>query len=139
MAKQNTDKPHKSPSPMDEKAMAQETRKQKRLSQLGTDYPTCRLCLEDDWRCLEAHHLEGCAYGNTLVILCRYCHRKVTDDQKDHPSSVGVPPTTLERIGRFLLNLADLLGGIAHQLKAFGAHLIEQARATVHGTEPKTT
>jgi hypothetical protein len=53
-----------------------ERRRQKRLRALGTNTPRCASCGEDDPRCLERHHIEGQAYGATLAIVCRNCHRK---------------------------------------------------------------
>ncbi len=85
-----------------------------------------RTCGEDDWRCLERHHLAGRAYDGTTVILCRNCHRKQSDpsDNADAPSD----PPTLERIGRFLLGLAALFLMLAAKLKAFGEDLLAGSR-----------
>jgi 5-methylcytosine-specific restriction endonuclease McrA len=121
---------------MTEKEMRQETRKQQALSRLGTDNPRCCGCLMNDRRCLELHHLEGEAFGNTLVLLCRNCHRKVTDPQKDHPGKLGDPPRTNESIGHYLLGIADLFMLIAEKLIEFGEYLIEQAAIAVGGKRP---
>ena len=112
---------------MTETEMRQETRKQQARNRLGTDNPRCSGCLMNDWRCLELHHLQGEAFGNTLVLLCRNCHRKVTDPQKDHPGKLGDPPATTESIGHYLLGLADLFMLIAEKLVEFGEYLIGQA------------
>jgi hypothetical protein len=38
------------------------------------------------WRCLEVHHIAGRDFDNdATAILCRNCHRKLSDDLKDHP------------------------------------------------------
>jgi 5-methylcytosine-specific restriction endonuclease McrA len=113
---------------LSETEMRRETRRQKALDRLGTDHPCCRICGEDDLSCLELHHLEGEAFGATLIVLCRNCHRKVTDLQKDHLPQAGKRPTTDESIGHFLLGQADLFVLLAMKLKEFGEHLIERAR-----------
>ena len=113
---------------LSETEMRRETRRQKALDRLGTDHPNCRLCGEDDPFCQELHHLEGEAFGATHIVLCRNCHRKVTDLQKGHPPQIGKPPTTDERIGHFLLGQADLFFLLAMKLEEFGEHLIERTR-----------
>jgi hypothetical protein len=77
---------------------------------------------------MEVHHLEGKDFGKTLIVVCRNCHRKLTDAQKDHPPKFGETPTTLESIGHFLMGLADMLLMLAGKLWEFGEYLIEQAR-----------
>ena len=66
--------------------------------------------------------------AQTLVIVCRNCHRKLTDLQNDHPPHIGKRPTTDESMGHFLLGQADLFVLLAIKLKEFGEHLIERAR-----------
>jgi hypothetical protein len=85
-----------------------ERRRQKRLRALGTNTPRCALCGEDDPRCLERHHIEGQAYGSTLAVVCRNCHRKLSDTQHDHPKADDAEDGACAR-ARFLLGLADLL------------------------------
>lgn len=116
---------------LSETEMRRETRRQKALDRLGTDHPRCRICGQDDPACHELHHLEGEAFGETLIILCRNCHRKLSDPQKDHPPRFGDPPMTEESIGHFLLGLADMFVLLAMKLKDFGEHLIEQARGAM--------
>lgn len=114
---------------MDQAEMRRETRRQKALDRLGTDYPRCRACQEDDPCCLELHHLEGKDFGATMVILCRNCHRKLSDPQKDHPPRFGEPPANQESIAHFLIGLADLLTLLAMKLKEFGEYLIDEVRS----------
>lgn len=121
---------------MSEKELRMETRKQKALDRLGTDHPICAGCLGDDWRYMELHHLEGQAFGETLVIVCGNCHCILTDGQKDHPEPLGEPSPTDERFGRYLVNQADLSVLIAGKLKEIGEYLIERARAAMAGHEP---
>jgi hypothetical protein len=105
------------------------TRRQKAFERLGTDRPVCACCGEPAWQCMELHHLEGEQFGKTLIVVCRNCHRKLSDAQKDHPPKLGNPPTTIESIGHFLDGLADLLVLLARKLREFAAHLIEEARS----------
>ena len=121
---------------MSEKEMKRETRRQKAFDRLGTDHPMCACCPETDWRCMELHHLEGEDFGKTLIVVCRNCHRKLSDAQKDHPTKSGEPPTSTERIGHFLMGLADLFLLLAGKLWEFGQYLIEQARAETLKKEP---
>jgi hypothetical protein len=103
-----------------------ERRKRAAFRRLGTDEPRCVTCGEDDWRCLELHHVAGRAYSPITAIHCCNCHRK----QSDPSANRGAPadPPLLERIGRFLLGLAALLAMLADQLKAMGGQLLEAAR-----------
>ncbi len=85
-------------------SLALERRKQKALSRLDTDHPTCNLCSETDWRCLELHHVGQKAYDDLPVIVCRNCHRKASDLQADHPQPLPVEsPDRPECIGHTLL------------------------------------
>ena len=107
---------------------AKEIRKQKCFERLGSNHPVCIICGEADWRCLEEHHIAGKAYADDLAIICRNCHRKVSDDQKDHPKKLSVNPTQSEVIGRFLLGVADLFELIINQFRAYGNYLIKNSR-----------
>lgn len=111
-----------------EDELQQERRKQRALERLGSNDPRCLYCGEMDWRCLELHHIAGQAYGGECAIVCRNCHRKLSDTQKDHPPSmVGSEPVLLERIGHFLLGLADLLYMLVEKMREYGWILIEAA------------
>lgn len=111
---------------MDEQARNHERRKQAAFRRLGTDRPQCVGCGEDDWRCLERHHAAGRASDPETVILCRNCHRKLSDPS-DNAEAPAEPPL-LERIGRFLLGLAALFLLLAAKLKALGRELIDGAK-----------
>lgn len=113
---------------------AKETRKQNRLERLGSNNPACVLCGENDDRALELHHIAGKAYDDELVPVCRNCHRKLSDDQKDHPKQICKPPTNPEIIGHFLLGLADLFALLVEKLREFGNCLI-QAAQNIAGAE----
>lgn len=111
---------------------AKEARKQKRLETLGSNHPVCVACGEDSWQCLEQHHIAGQAYGDDLCNVCRNCHRKLSDNQHDHPKQLGKPPSTLESIGHFLIGLADLFAALVLRLREYGSSLIQSA-STVAG------
>lgn len=107
--------------------LAKERREQLRLEKLGTDNPVCGTCPERDWRCLELHHVADYGRDDLTVIVCRNCHRKLSDDQKDHPAFNPNADPQLDRIGHFLLGLADLLKLIFERLYIFAHMLIERA------------
>lgn len=107
---------------------AKEVRKQKRLEALGSNNPVCTVCGEDDWRCLEQHHISGKDYGDDLCNVCRNCHRKLSDSQNDHPKQIEKTPATLENVGHLLLGLADFLALLVERLKEYGLLLIQSAQ-----------
>ncbi len=106
---------------MDDIERERERRRQRALERLGTNDPKCVICGESDPHCLELHHIAGRAYGDEKVPVCRNCHRKLSNKHKDHPPANGVPADPLERIGRFLLGIADLLESLIRTLRKFGA------------------
>lgn len=112
---------------MTDKELAREIRKQRRLERLGSNLPVCGTCGETDERTLERHHVAGRKHDSATVVTCRNCHRKVTDDQKDHPAFNPAAAPVLHAIGLFLLGLADLLELAIEKLSAFGLVLIERA------------
>ncbi|CAM3066575.1 HNH endonuclease [Sphingomonas antarctica] len=115
---------------MTDSDFARERRKQRRLEQLGTNEPKCATCGEGDWRCLELHHVADFGCDETTVIVCRNCHRRRSDEQKDHPAFDPNADASLHAIGRFLLGLADMLRAIIDRLYEFGRALIERAAPT---------
>ncbi len=112
---------------MTDKELAREIRKQRRLEKLGTNSPICGTCGETDYRTLEKHHVAGRKHDHDTVIICRNCHRMVSDDQKDHPAINANADAMLSAIGMFLLGLEDLLELVIEKLAAFGLALIERA------------
>jgi len=111
---------------MNDQEREQERRKQKALERLGTNNPICVLCGENNWRCLELHHIAGKAFDDTLTIVCRNCHRKLSDRQKDYPQHIGALSDPLTCVGHFLLGLADLLELLIVKLRDFGQLLTNQ-------------
>lgn len=110
--------------------IARECRKQTRLERLKTNEPRCVICGETDDRCMEDHHLAGRKNDPFTVNTCRNCHRKLSDDQRDHPKQQKPPKDHLEAIGHFLLGLAELLAQLMEKLRDFGHELIDRARST---------
>ena len=108
-----------------------EDRLEQHCRRLGTHEPRCVSCGEPDPRCLEDHHLAGRQYHSDTYVVCRNCHRKLSDDQRDHPT---IDPTDFigkhETIGHFLLGLCDLLMLIVERLREFAHWLINEARKT---------
>ncbi len=105
-----------------------EIRKQKRLEILGSNHPVCVICGEDSWECLEQHHIAGQHFSDDLCTICRNCHRKLSDDQRDHPKRLENNPSSLETIGHLLIGLADFFALLVERLKEYGTHLIETAK-----------
>jgi hypothetical protein len=117
---------------------ASEARKQKARRRLGSDNPRCGMCGEGDARVLESHHIAGRKHHKSTTPICRNCHRKLSDAQRDHPQAIE-GGGTLETIGHFLLGLADLLAIAVAKLREFGRQLIDEAKArcaNVKGAAP---
>ncbi len=112
-----------------------EIRRQRALERLGSNNPRCIRCGEDYPHALENHHLAGRKNLDEQVIVCRNCHRKLSDRQKEHPNQQTIPPNRFEVIGRFLLGLADLFEMLMENLKSFGLQLIEFAAEYVLKSE----
>jgi hypothetical protein len=107
-----------------------ERRKQQRFAKLGSNNPVCGMCGERKWWSLEAHHVADYGRDETTVIVCKNCHSGLSDSQKDHPPFDASADPTLDRIGHFLLGLADLLSRIVETLIEFAHILIAMAKPT---------
>ena len=95
---------------------------------LGDWDAACVVCGESFPHCLELHHIAGRKYSPDTVPVCKNCHTKLTDEQLDYPNPAAQSdPVQLERIGRYLLGVAALLGMVAAVLAAYGYELIEAA------------
>jgi hypothetical protein len=114
---------------MNNQEYERERRRQKRLGKLGTNDPHCSLCGEGDDRMLELHHIAGRQHDDALAIVCRNCHRVVSDDQKDHPAFDPAADPELASIGHFLLGLADMLRVVIVKLNEFACTLIDRSRS----------
>lgn len=105
-----------------------EDRKEQRYRALGTRKPVCVVCGEDDSTCLEAHHIAGRKHHEDIAIVCRNCHRKLSDQQLDHnPLDEQYPQNQLVKKGHFLLGLGDLFELLSKRLREFGHFLIKNA------------
>jgi hypothetical protein len=103
-------------------------RLEKQYRRLGAREPVCVGCGESNPFCLELHHLAGQKHHGDTGIVCRNCHRKLTDQQHDHvPLSPANPIAQSVTIGRYLLGLADLLLMIVNALRDFGKQLMGQS------------
>jgi hypothetical protein len=123
---------------MSDQQLKREKRRQHALERLGTNTPRCVNCGETDWRCLERDHLAGRKFDDTTVVLCRNCHRKKSDDQKDHPEAMSSPPILLDRIGHFLLGLASYFSLFAETCLEFGHALLEYAKTFAEPAEVRS-
>lgn len=117
--------------------LKREKRRQNALERLGTNKPYCVICGETDWRCLEKHHIAGRGFDESEVIVCRNCHRKPSDDQKDYPKAATTPPDLFDRVGHFLLGLADLFALLIEKCREYGYALIEYAKTLAEQTEAR--
>jgi hypothetical protein len=108
---------------MNDRELKLERRRQRALERLGTNNARCTFCPCNDPLALELHHIAGRGYDDELVIVCRNCHRGLSDGQKDHPPRKNDPPSDAERIGHFLLGLADLLELLVKRLREFATKL----------------
>ena len=123
---------------MDDQELKREARVQRMYERLGVDAPRCVHCGLDDVRCLEAHHIAGTKFDDATVIFCRNHRRILSDDQKDHPSIIGDPPSLHERAAHLLYGVADLFVLLIAKLREYGDELIafakrEAAASTIGG------
>ena len=123
-------------NPDKEAELQRERRRQRAIERLGNDNPACAACGENDPLTLELHHVAGRAFDAATVILCRNCHRKLSDAQKDHPNRISEPPDPLESVGHFLHGLAEMFELIVQKLREFAAQLIERADENGANVEP---
>ena len=108
---------------MDDLELRRERRKQRALERLGSNNPRCVICGCDDPLALELHHLAGQAFGDDPVPVCRNCHRRLSDYQKDHAIGQASPSGEIESIRRFLLGLADLFEMLVKRLRELAVKL----------------
>lgn len=87
---------------------------------------TCVICGESRQRCLQLHHLPERGYGNELVPVCANCHLLITDRRNNKPAPEN--PSQLERIGHWLLALAQFLFELARRALQFGDVALEAAK-----------
>ena len=110
--------------------IAFERRKRRAIERVRTNNPKCTVCGEDHVHCLERHHVAGKDYGGTTVIVCRNCHRELTDKQKDHVGGTQESAAAFpDQVAHFLFGLADLLELLIAKLREFADGLIANREA----------
>lgn len=103
--------------------MNADQRAERAYRRLGTRTPSCTCCGESYLHALERHHIAGRAFHDDDAIVCRNCHRKLSDPQIDREKLDCMDPW-LETIGRYLCGLGELLALVAATLTAFGRELL---------------
>jgi hypothetical protein len=114
---------------MSSKHPDKEDRLEQHYRRVGTRAPRCIICGESDPRCLEKHHLAGRRYHEDTVLVCRNCHRKLSDDQRDHVQRGQEEPVEGKRttFALFVLGLCDFLLLIVQRLREFAYWLINES------------
>ena len=106
-----------------------EDRVEQRYRILRTREPICVGCGELHPFCLELHHIAGRKHHDDVSIVCRNCHRKLTDLQLDHaPAGFTETSGDAATVGHYLLGLCDLLAMIIETLREFGKSLIGESK-----------
>ena len=104
-----------------------EDRLEQRKRKLGIPDAACVGCGERDPLCLEKHHIAGRKHHDDVAVVCRNCHRKLSDRQRDYPSTwLDSPSGDQAVIGFYLLGLCDLLSLLIKTLRNFGQRLLKE-------------
>jgi hypothetical protein len=101
-----------------------DARLEQQYRRLGRRDAICVTCGESNVFCLELHHIAGRKHHDDLSILCRNCHRKLSDAQRDHPDADVLIQPGDSQIGHYLLGLSDLLALVSERQKIFGEWLL---------------
>ena len=115
----------------DEAARKSEKRLFQAYRRLGTDEPICVVCRYTYPHALEVHHLLGLGLDGTTGIVCRNCHRHLTDLQQGWPEARIETLQTNLISARLLFGLADLFATVAPALELYAtnATLPEEIRS----------
>ena len=115
---------------MSKKCSETTDRLEQQYRRLRTRNPVCVACSESYPFCLELHHLAARKHHDDVSVVCRNCHRKLSDGQHDH-ATIPTSETegALTKIGHYLLGLADFLMMIVTTLREFGKQLIGPSHA----------
>jgi hypothetical protein len=105
---------------MSKKSLDRTDRLEQQYRRLGKRDPSCLGCGESNPFCLELHHVAGQKHHDAVGIVCRNCHRKLTDQQHDHTPSATEFRGQDAAIGHYLLGLADFLLMVVNALRKFG-------------------
>ena len=108
---------------MDQLDLNRERRRQRAFERLGANNPRCPFCGCDNPLALELHHIAGQTFDDMQVPVCRNCHRRLSDYQKDHSLEQGKSADELEPIRRFMEGLADLFELLVKRLREYAAKL----------------
>ena len=109
-----------------------ERRRARRSARIGPD-ARCVLChaanpellIRVKRTILEAHHIVGLANDVTAtVILCRNCHAKVTEKQREFGASFEVPESLLDKAISVLRHLAALFYVVADMMRVLADQLV---------------
>lgn len=106
-----------------------ETQKQLRLEKLGTNNPICVACGENNWECIEDHHIGGKVYDDLTSLACCNCHRKLTVRQNCHPKQIAKSPSFEESLAHLLRGLADLFVRIAETFIKYSELLLQKMQS----------
>ena len=114
---------------MSKPPMDRDDRIEQQYRRLGKRDAICVCCSEPDPFCLELHHIAGEKHHEDLSIVCRNCHRKLSNKQRDYPSE-WLESSTGDRtvIGFYLLGLCDLLSLVIDSLRRFAQRLLNGDR-----------
>ncbi len=113
---------------MSKRRMDRDERLERQYQRLGTRKAICVGCGEEDPFCMEKHHLAGRKRHDDVSIICRNCHRKLTNQQLDHvPLMAEEPNGNRAVIGHYLLGLCDLLAMVVPTLRGFGEQLLDES------------
>ncbi len=114
---------------MSKQHLDHEDRLEQQYRRLGTRNPSCVVCGESNPFCLELHHIGREKHHDDVSIVCRNCHRKLTEEQKGHiPPNASEPTGQLATIGHYLHGLCDLLAMILETLRNFAEWLISESQ-----------
>lgn len=85
---------------MDDTEWRRLARMRSRARTNGTANPFCCVCGEHHWAVrFDLHHFAERKYDDRVIRLCRTCHEKVTDMQKDYPP---IPRETDARLAKMI-------------------------------------
>ena len=101
------------------------------MIEISSNGNVCPICLHEYAAGeMNKHHLvPKSRKGKVTILVCRNCHRKLTNQQHDHvPHTTAESNGELATIGRYLLGLCDLLAVIIETLRNFGKWLIGESQ-----------
>jgi hypothetical protein len=98
---------------------------EQQFRRLRTRTPCCTICAESDPACLELHHPGGRDHDD-LTILCRNCHRKLSETQDQIAHLTNYPKSDSGRIGWFLMCHADQMDRSSKTFRAYGEQLLDE-------------